>query len=680
MQRRKMVKSMLILLSFVVLFGGVSTTHVAQRSGVAEVGARSTTRLQRQDWPHAVPLPLALSLQDSLRSRSLGTSLAAAEGAMQWNRTYGGTNNDTAWSVIQTPDDGFILAGETHIYSYDFYNNDAWLGKTNARGEMEWEQTYGFWRNDNALTVIQTVDGGFALTGRRGDWWGGRGGWLVKTDMYGNVEWDTQYYGHSDELFHDVIQTADGSFMLVGCINTDEDNQDDFIFEKNYPDGNGYWNLITEPSGAGGYDVWLAKIHTTGTMEWMRTYGGSGDDSAVSIIQTTDGGFALYGETNSIGAGDKDAWLVKTDASGNEQWKQTYGGPAGDHGRTAIQTIDGGFALVGDTDGSSWLVKTDAAGNTEWNQTYGSSNHDQIYSVIQMAAGGFFLIGHTSSYGAGNLDGWLVKINARGTVEGTQTFGGSGHDYFHDGIQTVDGSLALAGGTNPYGTGSTDIWLVKTLSATVDTDSDGFYDLEEAITYGTDFRDPDTDDDGLDDGEEVNEYSTDPLDDDTDNDGLLDGGEVTTYRTNPTVVDTDGDRLSDGEEVTTYGTNPTVADTDGDRLSDGEEVATYGTNPTMVDTDEDGLTDREEITTYDTDPLVVDTDGDEFSDGEEVDAGFDPNDPTEYPSLPLLTPPPFPPTTVTIEPPAFFIPGFGLVEGVLVLICLVVLVRRTTKR
>lgn len=158
----------------------------------------------------------------------------------------------------------------------------------------------------------------------------------------------------------------------------------------------------------------LAAVDTS-TMLWNQTYGGAGDEWAWAVLQTADGEFALIGRTDSYGAGVRDVWLVKTDASGNHQWNQTYGGAYTEWAMAGIQTADGGFALAGLTQsygagGSDfWLVKTDASGNHLWNQTYGGAGSEAADAGIQTADGGFALAGYTDSYGAGGRDFWLVK-------------------------------------------------------------------------------------------------------------------------------------------------------------------------------------------------------------------------------------------------------------------------------
>jgi predicted secreted protein len=254
--------------------------------------------------------------------------------------------------------------------------------------------------------------------------------------------WSKTYGGTgADTGAGDIIQTSDGGYAISGD---------------------------TASFGAGGTDYWLIKTDAAGNMQWNKTYGGSLAESEAAMCQTSDGGYALVGDTKSFGAGSNDFWLVKTDAAGNMQWNKTYGGTGADLGINVVQTGDGGYALAGYTNsfgaGSNdfWLIKTDDAGNMQWNKTYGGTGTDFCFNVIQTGDGGYALAGPTTSFGAGGMDIWLVKTDAAGNMLWNQTHGGTGTDYMDQMIQTVGGGYAIAGFTTSFGAGSADVWLVKT--------------------------------------------------------------------------------------------------------------------------------------------------------------------------------------------------------------------------
>jgi hypothetical protein len=212
------------------------------------------------------------------------------------------------------------------------------------------------------------------------------------------------------------------------------------------------------------------KTDELGNVQWNKTYGGTNNDEAYALLQTTDEGYALAGSTDSFGAGGYDFWLVKTDGLGNVEWNKTYGGAGADYARALVRTVDGGYALAGYTDSFGagsydfWLVKTDAFGGVQWNKTYGRADLDYAQAMVGTVDGGYALAGRTpaSFGGISTRDFWLVKTDGLGNVEWNKTYGGEFTDWAFALVETVDGGYALAGATLSIGAGSNDFWLVKT--------------------------------------------------------------------------------------------------------------------------------------------------------------------------------------------------------------------------
>ena len=176
----------------------------------------------------------------------------------------------------------------------------------------------------------------------------------------------------------------------------------------------------TSSFGAGYTDVYVIKLDAHGNLQWTKTIGGEGLDDGSSLIQTSDGGYAIAGSA-SFGARYADVYVVKLDANGNLQWTKTIGGPKGDYGNSLIQTSDGGYAIAGATksfgagEWDVYVVKLDANGNLQWTKTIDVKNeYLSEPSLIQTSDGGFAITGFTESLGAGKWDVYVVKLDRNG--------------------------------------------------------------------------------------------------------------------------------------------------------------------------------------------------------------------------------------------------------------------------
>ena len=381
-------------------------------------------------------------LNDSLKATSPESEKPVA--CTVWSKTFGGSNRDLGYSVLETADGGYIIAGQTD--SYGVGKNDVLLLKTNSNGTWLWFRTFGGLYDDVGYSVQETSDGGYIITGGFGYSDAERIDlWLIKTDSSGNEQWSRTFRDGGWATGREVLETRDGGFIIAG------------------------WN--------GADDVWLIKTDSSGDKEWDRTFGGDYSDWGNSVRETTDGGYIIAAETESFGAYPRDIWLIKTDAHGYEEWDRLFGGTEAEYTGSAQQTTDGGYIVVGEIESSEdmsrdiWLIKTDALGNWEWERVYGGSDDDRGRALQQTTDGGYVIAGGTSSYGRDSLDLWLVKVDQSGAEEWNRTFGGPGVDKANSVQQTADGGYILTGFTESYGAGDRDIWLIK-------TDSQGNADLE----------------------------------------------------------------------------------------------------------------------------------------------------------------------------------------------------------
>ncbi len=297
-----------------------------------------------------------------------------------WTKTFGGSNIDVGYCVQQTSDSGYIITGYTRSYG-SMSGRNVLLIKTDKSGNQEWINAYGGNNDDEGYSVQQTTDGGFIIAGYTKSYGAGANDvYLVKTDYSGNQLWDKVFGGTQDDLAFSVLQTSDGGFLITGS---------SFSF------------------GTGG-DMLMIKTNSNGNLIWQKTFGGISSDGAMNVAHTMDNGFIITGWTFSFGPGAVgNAFLVKTDSLGNQQWYNYFGGNDADRGYSVQQTTDGGYILTGYTGSFGaglydvLLVKTDSLGNQQWIKTFGGSGRDYSNSIQQTADGGFIILGYTLSFGAG---------------------------------------------------------------------------------------------------------------------------------------------------------------------------------------------------------------------------------------------------------------------------------------
>jgi len=357
-----------------------------------------------------------------------------------WNQTYGGPNRDDAYSIVQTSDGGYAIAGSTTSFGAGGY--DFWLLRISSIGEALWNQTYGGASDDNVRFMIQTSDGGYAIVGVTRSFSNGQTDMLlVKTTANGEMQWRKNYGGYSYDQAYSIVQTGGGGYTIAG---------------------------YTESYGAGGRDVWLIKTDSAGNVVWNKTYGGARNDYVQqAMIRASDGGYALACCTESYGAGNSDFWVIKTDSSGNVQWNKTYGWTSWDEPHSIIQTDDGSYVIAGATksvgagDYDVWILKISSSGIPQWNSTYGGADYDGAKSVIPATDGGYLLAGWTDSFGSGGHDLWLVKTDDNGDMQWNQTYGGADDDLPFSIVVTGEDGYAIVGLTESYAVGGDDAWLLK---------------------------------------------------------------------------------------------------------------------------------------------------------------------------------------------------------------------------
>ena len=387
---------------------------------------------------------------------------------LQWQTNIGGSDWDYGESVRQTSDGGYITVGST--YSNVTYDFDIHLIKSDPNGNIQWQKYYGGSDWDYAYSVQQTSDGGYIIAGfTYSSGVGESDVYLIKTDLNGNKDWDQTFGGDFWDEGYSVQQTSDGGYIIVGS---------------------------TYSFGAGQYDVYLIKTLPNGHKEYEQTFGGTGDDSAWSVRQTSDGGYIIAGYTQSFGAGGNDVYLIKTDPWTELQWQKTYDRSDDDVGYSVQQTPDGGYIIAGYTSDycyylgeyqyDMYLIKTDPNANLQWSNTYpGSDDYcsgdDFGYAAQQTSDGGYIIAGETQSYGPGAGDVYLVKTDPNGNKLWQKAFGDTAQDYAMAVHQTTDDGFIVAGTTYTTSMGY-DMYLAKICpdgTSSADFNCNGIVDYED---------------------------------------------------------------------------------------------------------------------------------------------------------------------------------------------------------
>jgi hypothetical protein len=411
---------------------------------------------------------------------------------IEWEKCFGGTYNEKAKSIIQTTDGGYAVAGFSDSNDGDVTghnggpSDDYWIVKINSSGDLEWEKSFGGSSNDEANSIVQTTDGGYVIAGASfsndGDVTNHHGGttyadyWIVKLDSAGNMQWQKSYGGSLDDQANSIIQTSDGGFAIAGYSGSS--------------DG--------DVTGIGGINYWILKLGSGGIIQWQKSYGGTWGDWAQSIIGTADGGYAVAGYTNSsdhdvIGNHSMynyDYWVMKLNTAGDWNWKKCYGGSSSDGAYSIKQTSEGGFVIAGLTESDDddvtghhhveddWIVKVDATGSLTWEKALGGFENDYAISIVQSNDGGYVAAGGTASndgdvsgYHQGyyfTSDYWVVKLDENGNLKWQKCLGGSETEVAYSIINCSDGGFAIAGFassldgdvTGNHG-GASDFWIVK---------------------------------------------------------------------------------------------------------------------------------------------------------------------------------------------------------------------------
>ena len=331
------------------------------------------------------------------------------EDNLQWSKTYGGSQNDHGFDLVQSTDGGYAVLGYSQSSDGDVSENfgmsDFWISKMDAEGNLLWQKSYGYVGGDAGTVLTPTHDGGYLLTGVLDAFASGGEGntglkhpggnyWMIKLDAAGNKEWSRHYGGYFTDTAYGTVQTEDHGFIIVGS----SDSYELEWFENK-----------------GTYDFWVIKIDQNGELVWHKNYGGAGIDEARAITASGDGNFIIVGDSRSSdqdvpeNKGSADLWMMKINGEGGILWSKVYGGSGFDVGRSVMHTSDNGYLISGSSksgDGDvglnqgsndAWILKTDNEGNLMWQKSVGGSNLDFAFDAIQKPDNTIVAVGNSAS-------------------------------------------------------------------------------------------------------------------------------------------------------------------------------------------------------------------------------------------------------------------------------------------
>jgi len=361
-----------------------------------------------------------------------------------FEKNYGGIRDDYGFAVKELSDGNYMISGWTKSYNTGNPNKpDVYLLKTKPNGDSIWFKNFGTTESEYGFSMDLTKDGGYIIGGHLYDFFSEY--LIMKIKPNGTLDWTKSYKGKFplwDNYLTSVKQTTDNGYILAGYSNAFDTTN---------------------------FDIWLIKTDSTGDTLWTKTFGGIYNEEAWSIIQTTDGGYAILGTTFSYGKNSgnySDIYLIKTNNHGDSLWTKHYGGDYNEFGNDIMQTQDNGFVVAGSNNSMGkgmsdlWLIRTDSMGDTIWTKTYGGTSEDQG-RFVKSYKGGYLIGGISYSESYGNSDGYVVITTSNGSFVKSFHYGGAINDEFQSGLVTKNDDILLIGNTSSKKVTNADILFVK---------------------------------------------------------------------------------------------------------------------------------------------------------------------------------------------------------------------------
>lgn len=410
---------------------------------------------------------------------------------IEWTKTFGGSNEDNALSVVETTDGGYTIAGYTLSIDGDITDktatdSDYWVLKLTKEGEIVWSKTYGGTGDERAEKIIQTNDGGYVVIGysRSNDEdvtlnAGLQDYWVVKLNGAGDIQWEKSFGFPGIDRAFSVVQTKDGGYFVTGFLDVTASNGE----------GNDDKSKNNTKHGVG--EFWGIKLDASGNKIWRRYFGGTNNDRSYDVLQTEDNGFLMIGSSESIdfdvtnSKGSYDFWAVKVNSEGTKIWQKSYGGSEIDVAYAIASSGDGKYVIIGDSrsnDGDIsgakgnadlWMIQIDGNGTVLWQKSIGGTQFDTGRGISKTQNKGFIITGNSRSNdmdlkeNKGQSDILNVLIDNKGEVQWQSTAGGSLAEFGESCLETSDKKIIIVGSSEsndfdvPNNKGSKDFIIIK---------------------------------------------------------------------------------------------------------------------------------------------------------------------------------------------------------------------------
>jgi|GEM_PF-5363808 len=387
--------------------------------------------------------------------------------SLLWQKTLGGSDNETAYSIVSTKDGGCVICIESKSNDGDVTKigtySDYWIVKLKQDGTLEWEKSFEGNGSDRPFCIIESHDGGYVIAGgthivendivdNSGNW----DAWIIKISNKGILEWEKKYGGMFTDGAIGITKTFNKGFCFVG-VNTS--------------------------NKATGYDAWIVRMSPLGDHSWSKILKGNHDDRFINVKESPDSGLLCVGYSSSttgdfgVGYGDDDGLLAKFDKAGTLLWYKRYGKNKSDIFRDAIQLDNGNIIAIGYSESYSdqvsppfnlpciWAIMTDAKGTLLWEKIFpGDFKTNYGYSVKKINNHSFVITGGGSK---NDMDCRILKIDTNGTVLWDTYYGGSNEEMAHSVEVASNSALYMAGyttssdGNVTNNNGSSDAWIIK---------------------------------------------------------------------------------------------------------------------------------------------------------------------------------------------------------------------------